>query len=199
MRLTVKNCVLIIFQLTYQKQSVVSMSVSGSMLSPYEMSFLIFHTQGTDPLSCNWGIRDLQMCRISHRLCTHERTRMHFVCSSKSAWCALSTDCPATAAASTAATQNQPPAATNPGEASLCLHGHPYDVRACLCMCPLCVGFVWACEYVCARVGITHNSNFVIVIVAAFLCSAISIWGLNQRWLIMVTPPPLTYTHTKPV
>lgn len=155
--------------------------------------------QGTDPLSCNWGIRDLQMCRISHRLCTHERTRMHFVCSSKSAWCALSTDCPATAAASTAATQNQPPAATNPGEASLCLHGHPYDVRACLCMCPLCVGFVWACEYVCARVGITHNSNFVIVIVAAFLCSAISIWGLNQRWLIMVTPPPLTYTHTQPV
>lgn len=45
MRLTVKNCVLIIFQLTYQKQSVVSMSVSGSVLSPYEMSFLIFHTR----------------------------------------------------------------------------------------------------------------------------------------------------------
>lgn len=35
--------------------------------------------------------------------------------------CALFPDCPATAAASAAATQNQPPAATNPGEARLCV------------------------------------------------------------------------------
>lgn len=108
--------------------------------------------QGIDPLSCNWGLGDLQMCRISHRPCTHTKTHActHRHCINILIMCCgalCPSDCPATAAASAAATQNQPPAAANPGEASLrvCVRVGPSTCMYpsnCTCIC-VCMNVTW--------------------------------------------------------
>ena len=73
-------------------------------------------------------------------------------------------------------------------------------VCVCVCVCPSTCMYLsnctCMCVYECDMMCVYKVHNFVIVIVAACLCPAISIWGLNQRCLIGALPP-LTQTHTQ--
>lgn len=144
------------------------------------MSSLIFHTRAST-LCRATGASETCRCVASPtgpahttkhthtHTCPHSLTHILHI-HSNNVLCALSSDCPATAAASAAATQNQPPAATNPGEAGLCVCVCP---SACVVMCM----YLSECECVLMCVCVAHKGNSVIVIVAAFRHSAISIRG----------------------
>ena len=73
----------------------------------------------------------------THVPCRHAPTL--YIVYSNNMLCVLSSDCPATAAAPAAATQNQPPAAANPGEAVSCV---------CVCV-SIHVLMICVCVYVC--------------------------------------------------
>lgn len=129
-------------------------SAVHSAVKPHEMKPLIFHSRPSTLCHASGGLGSLHMCPVSHRscththtlACTHTHTRLPIACALyKIALCALSPDCPATAAASAAATQNQPPAAANPGEAnsSICP-----SVRPSICP-PACSGLSGVCVCVC--------------------------------------------------
>ena len=120
----------------------------------------------------------------THVPCRHAPTL--YIVYSNNMLCVLSSDCPATAAAPAAATQNQPPAAANPGEAvscvCVCVCVHPCIDDMCVCM------YVTLCIFHCVCKA-PQRQFLMIVIVADFLCSAISIWRLNQRCCIKAPPP----------
>lgn len=125
------------------------------------------------PPSPPWGLAQTQNCTGKHPLTATTHTHIHTMSWIKCCFALCPTDCPATATAPAAATQNQPPAATNPGEAGvlgyssfwfspLCLNVCAC-VRACLCV-HMCVS---VCEWVHVCLHTTFYSKGSVLIATA--------------------------------
>lgn len=170
----------------------------GCELSPDEMSSLIFHTRAST-LCRATGAWETCRCVASPTGPAHtpKHTRAHVHTqtlhkhSNNVLWCALSLRLPG----------NSSSFCSSNTKSTSCSSKSRWGQFACVCArgsIHVYVSFelyMYLCVYECDLMCVYKGHNFVIVIVAAFLCSAISIWGLNQRRLI-VALPPLTQTHT---
>lgn len=139
--------------------------------------------------------RPADVSHLPQALHTHQNTRVHTQTLHKHSnnvlWCALSLRLPG----------NSSSFCSSNTKSTSCSSKSRWGQFACVCArvsIHVYVSFelyMYLCVYECDLMCVYKGHNFVIVIVAAFLCSAISIWGLNQRRLI-VALPPLTQTHT---